>query len=140
MGPGSTGDQGVWAVDGVVITDMAALGSSPAYYDFDAFEEMQVSTGGSDAELATPGVAMNMVTKRGTNEWRGSGRYLKVDEAWQANTNVDESTLGGAIDTGDPDTSTPPQPAFKQGNRIVETQDYGAEIGGPIVRTGSGWG
>src|SRR3954454_12861770 len=75
VGPGSGGDQAVWSVDGVVITDMAALGSSPSYYDFDAFEEMQVSTGGSDASLSTPGVALNMVTKRGTNEWRGSGRF-----------------------------------------------------------------
>ena len=75
VGPGSGGDQAVWSVDGVVITDMAALGSSPAYYDFDAFEEMQVTTGGSDSTIATGGVVLNMVTKRGTNEWRGSGRY-----------------------------------------------------------------
>jgi hypothetical protein len=40
--PGSGGAQAVFAVDGVVITDMAATGSSPAYYDFDAFEEMKV--------------------------------------------------------------------------------------------------
>ena len=74
VGPGSGGDQAVWSVDGVVITDMAALGSSPGYYDFDAFEEMQVTTGGSDASIATGGVVLNMVTKRGTNEWRGSAR------------------------------------------------------------------
>ncbi|HXT51508.1 MAG TPA: TonB-dependent receptor, partial [Thermoanaerobaculia bacterium] len=79
VGPGSSMDQAVWSVDGVVITDMAALGSSPAYYDFDSFEEMQVSTGGSDSTMATPGVSLNMVTKRGTNEWRGSGRYLKAE-------------------------------------------------------------
>jgi hypothetical protein len=36
-------NQAVWSVDGVVITDTAALGSSPAYYDFDSFEEMAVS-------------------------------------------------------------------------------------------------
>ncbi len=40
VGPGSGGDQAVWSVDGAVITDMNALGSSPSYYDFDAFEEM----------------------------------------------------------------------------------------------------
>jgi hypothetical protein len=41
-GPGSRGDQTVWSVDGVVITDMAALGASPDYFDFDGFEEMAV--------------------------------------------------------------------------------------------------
>jgi len=44
-GPGSLATQSVWSVDGVVITDMAATGSTPAYYDFDSFEEMQISTG-----------------------------------------------------------------------------------------------
>ncbi len=34
---------------------------------------MQVTTGGSDTTIATGGVTLNMVTKRGTNEWRGSG-------------------------------------------------------------------
>lgn len=30
-----------WSVDGVVVTDTAAIGSSPSYYNFDSFEEMQ---------------------------------------------------------------------------------------------------
>src|ERR1700704_2144570 len=33
LGPGSQVTQAVWSVDGVVITDMGAVGSSPAYYD-----------------------------------------------------------------------------------------------------------
>src|SRR5215510_9669538 len=37
-----------WSLDGVDITDMAATGASPAYYDFDAFEEMTITTGGVD--------------------------------------------------------------------------------------------
>jgi len=122
VGPGSGGDQAVWSVDGVVITDMAALGSSPAYYDFDAFEEMQVTTGGSDTTIATGGVVLNMVTKRGTNEWRGSGRYYDTDNQWQSSS-----------DTGSVDFPAT-QPPFKQGNRIVNVRDYGAEVGGPIIK------
>jgi hypothetical protein len=122
VGPGSGGDQAVWSVDGVVITDMAALGSSPAYYDFDAFEEMQVTTGGSDTTIATGGVVLNMVTKRGTNEWRGSGRYYYDTKDWQSNSNT------GSVDF------PPTQPPFKQGNRIVNVSDYGAEVGGPIIK------
>jgi hypothetical protein len=120
VGPGSAGDQAIWSVDGVVITDMAALGSSPAYFDFDAFEEMQVTTGGSDSTIATGGVVLNMVTKRGTNEWRGSGRYYDADQKWQDKT--------AHVDLA------PGQPSFNQGNRIVTVKDYGAEIGGPIVK------
>ena len=136
VGPGSTGDQAVWSVDGVVITDMAALGSSPAYYDFDSFEEMQVTTGGSDSTIATGGVVLNMVTKRGTNEWRGSGRYFIADQDWQSDIDLDESDLGQAF-PGNAGSGFPngrQQPAFKAGNRIVTVEDYGAELGGPIVK------
>ena len=122
VGPGAGGDQSVWAVDGVVITDMAALGSSPAYFDFDSFEEMQVTTGGSDTTLATPGVTLNIVTKRGTNEWRGSARYFIADQDWQSDLSTDGIQLG------------PNQAAFNQGNRIVSVEDMGAELGGPIVK------
>jgi hypothetical protein len=130
VGPGSGGDQAVWAVDGVVITDMAALGSSPGYYDFDAFEEMQVTTGGSDASIATGGVVLNMVTKRGTNEWRGSGRYLTSKGSWQSDLKFDRSDLGQP----GPFNNNRTQAAFKQGNRIDNIVDWGAEAGGPIVR------
>jgi Ca-activated chloride channel family protein len=64
-----------WSLDGIVITDLAALGADPASsYDFDAFEEMQVTTAGGDPAVAESGVVLNMVTKRGTNEWRAAGR------------------------------------------------------------------
>ena len=65
-----------WNVDGVDVTDMNATGGSPVYYDFDAFEEMQISTGGADVSMQSPGVGVNLVTKSGTDKLKGSGRYL----------------------------------------------------------------
>jgi hypothetical protein len=101
---------------------MAALGSNPSYYNFDSFEELQVSTGGSDTTIATGGVVLNMATKRGTNEWRGSGRYFLTDDSWQPDLEV-ENPAG-----------SPPR-GFAQGNRLIgNVQDYGAELGGPIVK------
>ncbi len=122
ISPGTSSNNSVWAVDGVVITDMGAIGSSPTYYNFDAFEEMQVTTGGTDVSLATGGVTMNMVTKRGTNEWRFSGRYLMTDKDWQSDTDADSSDFPAN------------QPTFRSGNRIQSVDDYGAEVGGPIVK------
>src|SRR5207244_4694698 len=81
---GALGRDNSWNVDGVNITDMGATGSSPTYYDFDSFEEMQVTTGGSDPRIQTPGVQLNMVTKRGTNDFRGSGRYFLAPKDWEA--------------------------------------------------------
>jgi hypothetical protein len=124
IGPGSFGNQSVWSVDGVVITDMAALGSSPAYYDFDSFEEMQISTGGSDTTIATGGVVLNMVSKRGTNEYRGSARYYDTPGSVQSSTSLKKSDLPPAQ-----------QPSFLGGaNKINYVEDYGAEAGGPILK------
>jgi hypothetical protein len=111
---GSGRDQAVWNVDGVTITDMGALGASPAYYDFDSFEEMQFSTGGSDLSSATGGVQINLVTKRGTNDVHGSARVYLADDQWQSkNTPAEVTTPQG-------------------GNRVAEVLDYGIEAGGPL--------
>ncbi len=130
IGPGVGGDQAIWALDGVVITDMSATGSSPNYYDFDAFEEMQVTTGGSDVTVASPGVVLNMVTKRGTNEWRGSGRYFTTNDSLQSDLAFSKGELGKP----GPWNNNRTQASFKQGNRIKSINDWGLELGGPIVK------
>src|SRR4051794_19776056 len=45
---GGTPTNNKWSLDGVDITDLSATGASPSYYDFDAFEEMTINTGGVD--------------------------------------------------------------------------------------------
>jgi hypothetical protein len=115
VGKGSAGDQATFNVDGVNITDMSALGSSPAYYDFDSFEEIQVATGGTDPRIQTPGVQLNMVYKRGTNDFRGSGRYFK--------TQGRESEVVPEA-----------QPYLNFFNAIDSVDDYGLELGGPIIK------
>lgn len=118
VGKGTGGDQATFNVDGVNITDMAATGSSSQYYDFGSFEEIQISTGGSDPRIQTPGVQINMVSKRGTNEYSGSGRAYITDGEYQA------------------DASVPAEAQAYLGlpNEIDSITDYGFEIGGPIVR------
>ncbi|HEX5716730.1 MAG TPA: carboxypeptidase regulatory-like domain-containing protein [Thermoanaerobaculia bacterium] len=130
VGPGAASGQTVWSMDGMVITDMTAVGTPPGYFDFEAFEEIQVTTGGNDASVATGGVVVNMVTRRGTNGWRGSGHYYFSDDSLVANSNVDQDDLGKA----GPWNNNRAQPSFTAGNRIVEVEDYGLELGGPIVR------
>ena len=97
---GVTGDQATWNIDGVNVTDMGALGSSPTYYDFDAFQEMQITTSGTDPRIATPGVQLNMVAKRGTNDIRGSGRFFLTDHSFQAPATV-PSEARGYLDSTD---------------------------------------
>src|SRR5260221_12792215 len=73
---------------------MGATGSSPLYFDFDSFEELQITTGGSDPRVMTPGVQLNMVTKRGTNDIRGSGRYFYTPGSYQADPPVPAEAQG----------------------------------------------
>ncbi|MEK6373958.1 MAG: carboxypeptidase regulatory-like domain-containing protein [Acidobacteriota bacterium] len=115
---GALGRDNSWNVDGVNITDMGATGSSPTYYDFDSFEEMQVTTGGSDPRIQTPGVQLNMVTKRGTNDFRGSGRYFYTPGSLSADATVPAEATGYLSLT----------------NKVNYVRDYGVELGGPIWR------
>ena len=91
---GAAGTDNTWNMDGIAITDMAALGSSPTYYDFDMFQEMQVTTGGADPSNPTPGVQLNFVLRSGTNKWRASGRYYFEKAATCRPTTCDDSIKG----------------------------------------------
>lgn len=118
---GASGSDNTWNLDGVAITDMSATGSSSTYYDFDMFQEMQVTTGGSDVQNGTPGVQLNMVLKSGTNTPHGSARVYFENQSLEAN-NMDPSlasSIGGASG---------------KGNRINQYKDYGGELGGPILK------
>lgn len=130
VGPGSTGEQVVWSLDGMIITDMVALGSAPGYFDFDSFEEIDVTTGGSDASTSTGGVVLNMVTKRGTNQWRASGRFYYADSDTRSDLDIDDSELGQA----GPWNQNRAQTNFTQGNRVDFLRDWGVEGGGPVLR------
>jgi hypothetical protein len=70
--PGVDEFQNSYYIDGVNTTDTAATGASSQYYNFDRFEEVQVSTGGHDPSIQTAGVVMNMVSRSGSNTFEGN--------------------------------------------------------------------
>ena len=106
---------------------MASL-SSPGYWDFDMFSEMRINTGGADVRNPTPGVAVDLVMKSGTNQFHGSMRSFFGNEGLQKNNLSTElaASIGG-------DT--------EKGNRMEQYADYGFEVGGPIIEDRLwGWG
>lgn len=115
---GAATTQQKWNLDGVDITDMSATGASPIYYDFDSFEEMQISTGGADVAMMTPGVGINLVTKSGTDRFKGTARYLVTDQKFQSTNVTDAIRQQGAT----------------SGNPIQNIKDWGGEMGGPLVK------
>ena len=121
---GSSGRDNAWTLDGVDLTDgsAAALGASAVSYDFGALEQVRIVTGGADASAPTGGVSINVVTKSGSDSFRGSARYFVTDHRVQSN-NVDASLREQGAGSGNP---------------IQNIQDYGVEAGGPM-RKGRAW-
>ena len=74
VGKGAQFTDTMWSYDGVVITDVTSYGASSTYFDFDSFDEVNVTTGGGDLKVQTGGLGLNFVTKRGTNTFHGSIR------------------------------------------------------------------
>lgn len=107
---GATASDNTFSVDGMILTDMAAVGGSATYFDFGAYEEVQVTTASTDVGIQTAGVTINQITKRGTNTWRGDARYLQTEGNWQA------------------------LPEEANGNKIDGIKEYGGNIGGPLVQ------
>jgi hypothetical protein len=107
-----------WSLDGIDVTDMTATGASPTYYDFDAFEEMTINTGGVDVTQQTGGVGINLVTKSGTDRFRGSSRFYETSDNLESQNVSAAQRANGAT----------------SGNPIQDIKDYGLEAGGPIAR------
>lgn len=121
-GKGSTTADKVWNLDGVNVTDMSATGASPSYFDFEAFQEINVTTGGNDMSLQGGGIGINLVTKRGTNRFHGGGRFLMASEDLSS-SNLPDDLRGDARLQG-----------ADFADHIKNLKDFGFELGGPIVK------
>ena len=135
---GVSGDQNDFLMDGVSITDMRATGASPTYYDFDQFAEMQFTTGGTDVTKNTAGVSVNLVTKRGTNEFRGSARFYNTKAGGYFGDALDQADIGvNASDLGSGQCLPGADDGICEvfvGAKIREIEDMGFEAGGAVVR------
>jgi hypothetical protein len=127
QGKGASTADAVWNMDGVVITDMAAIGASPTYFDYDAFEEINVTTGGSDLKMATGGIGLNFVTKRGTNNFHGALRGYFTHKDLQTTNIPDELKADARLRLPDGTFSD-------KADHIDQIADYGFDVGGPIVK------
>jgi hypothetical protein len=118
---GARDTDNTWSIDGVPVTDMGATGSSAFYYDFDSFQEMAITTGGSDAQNVTGGVGLNMVLKKGTNVFHGDARTYFENQNLQSVNISPELAAALGNTTG-------------KGNRTDQYFDRGFDFGGPIVK------
>ena len=112
---GSGGDENTYQLDGVDIT-ASAFGNSWPWPDIDAIEEVEVLSLGAPAEYANAaGAVFNIVTRQGSNEFRGDvNMYIQTDGLTGRNTSEEE-------DDGLP-------------YRRDEFTDFTGQLGGPIAK------
>jgi hypothetical protein len=120
VGPGSSGDQGVFRIDGFEVGD-AASPSVPLGVSALTAQQVEVTTGGADPAVLSPGLQINLVQRRGTNEWRGSARGLGSRGPLSAGAPAVHAL--GAGQAASENVS---------GDRVRDTGTAGAELGGPL--------
>ena len=128
--------ENTWNIDGMVVTDMSATGASPTYFDFGAFQEITVTTGGTDLSMATGGAGINLTTKRGTNAFHGSARYMVADEDLSFGNISDQNQspfTPNSLAT-DPRLRNSDGTYRDKGDRIKNIKDFGFDLGGPIIK------
>jgi hypothetical protein len=101
---------------------MAAPGQSATYFNFDNFEEVHVSTAGNDVRERTGALTVDMVVKRGGNQYHGGARgYFANDSLQASNTPEELTTLAVPVTDATSD-------------HITKSTDYGFDLGGPLIR------
>lgn len=111
---GSSGPENQYIIDGVNTTSIE-LGGSSANLNFDFIQEVQVKTGGYNAEFgrATGGI-LNVITKSGGNEFEGSV-YAFADRRNNV-AGARQVGVGGSTSLG------------------TDRDDWGITVGGPIIK------
>jgi hypothetical protein len=112
----------VWSLDGVVITDMAAVGASPTYYTFDTFDEVSFTTGGSDVRMPTGGIGIGLVTKRGTNTFHGAAGINFAHDKLQWSNLPDELQGDARLQGSD------------KADHTDQINDISFDLGGPVIK------
>jgi hypothetical protein len=123
---GGTGLDNQYVVDGVNVTNQGygALGSYSIVFGslgnatpFDFIKEVQVKTGGYEAEFGqSMGGVVNVVTKSGSNDIRGSVFGYAQPSALEGTWKTYQSVNGTVNTIG------------------IDRSDVGVEIGGPVMR------
>ena len=109
-----------WNLEGGSVTDLSS-NSSPSYFNFDSFEQIQVVSGGGDVSVQSSGLAINLVTKSGSNVFKGTSVVTFENDKMQQQNVTRELFNAG---TG----------GFMSGNPLQKVFVMSAEYGGPIKK------
>lgn len=104
------------SLDGVDTREDA--GGAGFYFDYGAFEEVQVKAMGSDPEMATPGTQFIGILKSGGDQFHGSAFFAWETPKLQSNNVTAALRARGA----------------SEGNPLKSYHDANFDLGGPILK------
>jgi hypothetical protein len=103
-------------IDGVDTREDAS--GAGFYYDYGAFQEVQIKAMGNDAEMSVPGTQFLGILKSGGDQFHGSGMYSLESPRLQSN-NVTDALKARGVTFGNP------LKAYHDGN---------VDLGGPVLK------
>src|SRR5829696_492179 len=109
-----------WNLEGGMITDLSS-NSSALYYNFDSFDQIQVTSGGGDVSVQASGLSINLVTKSGSNVFKGSFNGTFENDKMQG-----DNVTKALFDAGGN--------GFLSGNPLHKIAVFSFEAGGPIKK------
>jgi hypothetical protein len=109
-----------WNLEGGATTDLRS-DTSASYYNFDSLEQIQVINGGGDVSVQSSGVSINLITKSGSNVFKGSAVGTLTNDAMQFQNVSEELFKKGAG-------------GFLSGAPLNRVSNGTLEYGGPIMR------
>lgn len=104
------------SLDGVDTREDA--GGAGFYYDYGAFQEVQIKAMGNDAEMSVPGTQFIGILKSGGDQFHGSGMYSWETPRLQAENVTDELRARGV----------------REGNPLKSYHDSNVDLGGPMLK------
>lgn len=103
-------------IDGVDTRETES--SAGFYYDYGAFEEVQIKAMGNDAEVSVSGTNFVGIIKSGGDTYHGSFFYAAESPAWQSDNVTDPLRAQGVT----------------AGNPLKQYYDLNADLGGRLVK------
>jgi carboxypeptidase family protein/TonB-dependent receptor-like protein len=120
---GMGGEQATVLLDGIQLNGMCGNGATQSYSNVQNYEEIVVQNSGAGADVSAGGVRQNLVTRRGGNEFHGSGAAAYASGKWQA-TPLTSALLARGLSKGD---------------SFDNIYDYEFGVGGKIVKDRLWW-
>jgi len=134
----SEDNEGTFSIDGMDSTcgDSAGTGGC-LYFDPAAYQEINYQAGNASAENSRGGLVYNLITRTGTNQWRGGVRFSGSGQNLQWD-NITPALRQDLL-TGVPPKALAANPDLSPSAKILHIFNFAANASGPIIRDKLWW-